>query len=233
MPTYKKKELHELKHAAGNGDQESQSALALLAELGLSEDNRLPNMKTAVKYYEHAAAAGDARAALNLAEIYQKGSSDVAPNPKKAAEYLAKSQKSGITPPSLKYNQVVNAKLTGYKVALIDGQSPECNKLQTDLQKNNFRTFSASDVASTEELIQKHPDIACFFVDVAIFAPNHCEILKTIRSHKATKSTAIVILTSISDAKVIQAAKQFQISGWLLKPAQIDLLKTTIKRYAG
>ena len=233
MPQYQKKDLKDLSEQARSGNTAAQSALGLLSELGLTNQGFTPDLKTAASWYEQAAEGGAGAAAVSVAKIYQKGGTGIAADPKKAAHYFNVGERHGIENPELRYHKSVNATLTGSKVALVDCLSEDRSKLLADLQKKNYRAYAAEDIKSLRELISKNPDIACFFVDVALFAPNFGKVLQTIREIKVTKSVPIVVMTTVSDAAVIQEAKKYQISSWLLKPAQIDIVSNAIKRFAG
>lgn len=233
MDYYEKKSLGDIISKANKGDRDAQVALGLLHELDLLAD---ASIVEAVKLFEEAAKAGDPIAAISVAEIYQHGRNPIKADRAKAEEFYEIAKSLGFSRPEErkpsrnKSQHNVSEALIGKKILIIDEPGQQTTQIAAELTRIGCKPIELSDPQNLPNTLTLNQDIECFFVDIEIFAPNHTQVLSTIRKFKAFKTTPILVITKITDIDLIKKAKAFGVGGWILKPVKEDIIAESAKK---
>lgn len=232
MARYEKKTIKKLEKEAMSGDSHAQHALGLLDELGLKEGTSESQFRQALNWYESSAKEGHYLSALSAATIYREGAEGVDVDLEKSDFYFAMAEEIGFSRPEDRIVIPEKTTIIGKKVLIIDQEGPLRQRMHKELINFGFNPICADDLALAQDLLKKHPHIHCIFLDIAINKAKPLAILEGIRKSSLARDLPIVVVTEISDVKVIQAARKFNISAWLLKPINHKLVGQAAKRLA-
>jgi CheY-like chemotaxis protein len=78
----------------------------------------------------------------------------------------------------------------------------------------------------------RHPLPCLLFLDLKMPYKNGFEVLAWIRAHASLAALPVVILTSSSEARDIDQARDLGAQAFLVKPADPDELKSLLERFA-
>jgi len=101
-------------------------------------------------------------------------------------------------------------------ILVVDDQAIIREPIAARLASEGYRTIHADNGQDAVSIIQQqHPDLV--LLDIAIPKMNGLEVVKFIRSHPALASTPVILLTAMSDRRVLAMAVQFGVRDYLLK----------------
>ncbi|HET9237818.1 MAG TPA: response regulator [Oligoflexus sp.] len=221
---YTKRPIEELQAEAKNGNLESQSALAMLNELGLIPQ---ASPAEAAKLYAQSAKAGDPVAALYLGVIYENGAPGVPVDKKAAESYYDMAEKGGFHKAE---DRLADAGV-GRRTVLIVDDSPSVRSVTRSLlSKSGFDVVEAADAAQAIRFLQNGGRADLVISDVEMPNMDGLEMLAIIRGRLQRKDLPVVMLTSVREVGVLKKAKTLGVQGWVLKPYDHDMLVQIVKK---
>jgi CheY-like chemotaxis protein len=101
-------------------------------------------------------------------------------------------------------------------ILVVDDQAIIREPIAARLASEGYRTIHADNGQDAVSIIQQqHPDLV--LLDIALPKMNGLEVVKFIRSHPTLASTPVILLTAMSDRRVLAMAVQFGVRDYLLK----------------
>ncbi len=105
------------------------------------------------------------------------------------------------------------------------------------LQKAGFEVLAAADGEEGVAHAKTHPDAKLMFLDVIMPETNGVDVLKKLKADPATANIPVVLLSNLTDDKVVDEAMKLGASEYLVKaqisPSQlVDKAKEILDFYA-
>ena len=99
-----------------------------------------------------------------------------------------------------------------------------------DLGLNPGRSI-ADDGSMALTLLEKHPDMELVLMDIMMPVMDGIEALKAIRGDIGLRATPIVMLTSVTDIRMVTEAIESGANDYIAKPFSVTLLIERVERY--
>lgn len=115
-------------------------------------------------------------------------------------------------------------------ILVIDDSLTIRRSLQQLLTSKGFEVLLAEDGRLGAEQIAANEDIELVVCDVNMPRMNGLQTLKWVRGRSATKDLPFLLLTTEKKKAMVQEAREYGASGWVVKPFQPDLLVSTIRK---
>ncbi len=130
-------------------------------------------------------------------------------------------------PPSI----LQKASDTRIRVLVVDDEPKIVDVVRTALERNHFDVVTAS--TGEQALAEaKNQRLDLILLDVAMPLMDGFEVLSRLRADKDTSRIPVVMVTAKSDTHSIFRAKELWAADYLLKPFDLDVLLSTVKRCA-
>lgn len=105
------------------------------------------------------------------------------------------------------------------------------------LQKAGYEVFAAADGDEGVQHAKNHPDAKLIFLDVIMPEANGVEVLKKLKADPATAKIPVILLSNLTDEKVVDEAIKLGASEYLVKaeisPTQlVDKAREILDFYA-
>ena len=206
----KKTEIADLKAQARKGDAEAAASLALLYEVGLLGE---PDIKTAKKYHEQAAKAGNKLSQISLAEFSKN---------EPTSSQVSKNSKD---------NKSIGAAVKiGNKIIIVDTSKAQRQELAEHLEKD-FQVIEAANGLEGLNCLRKNPDTRLIFTDIAMPEMDGVVMIEKIRRSKSFYDIPIVVVSADNRAGTISKLKKAGINGWITKPFGEELVLKSANRW--
>lgn len=117
------------------------------------------------------------------------------------------------------------------KVLIIDDSKTARREIVRLVHNQGLIAVEAENGQVALEVVKKRADIGLIFCDINMPEMNGLEFLQALRSDPSFQETPVVMLTSEAAEDVLEQAKQFNVKGWILKPAQSSAVKALMEKY--
>ncbi len=117
------------------------------------------------------------------------------------------------------------------KVLIIDDSKTARREIVRLVHNQGLIACEAENGRVALEVLKKRTDIGLIFCDINMPEMNGIEFLQALRADPNFQETPVVMLTSEAAEDVLEQAKQFQVKGWILKPAQSSAVKALMEKY--
>ncbi len=118
----------------------------------------------------------------------------------------------------------------------IDDSNVIKHSLEMLLQKNGYETEHAWDGVEALEKVKQIMDgdryISCIICDINMPNMDGLTFLKKIKEHPYYRLIPVLMLTTESDKKKVQQAKEYGATGWLVKPFQPDVVLNFVSKFS-
>lgn len=228
MTSIAKKSIEELKLEASNGNEQAQSALGMLYELGLEVP---PDPKEAAKYWGMAAKSGNATAQFSLAQIIARSFDDTEENRAIVQVLYKKAEEQGVVRPEKVIRVLRQGKGNSVKVLLVEDIPSVRVPLRSYLEFEGCEVFEAEDGLQGLSILKKYPSIKLVFCDINMKGMDGFEMVKTVSLIDSIKHIPIVMLTSENSDAAVLRGKQLSVKGWIVKPAKPHHLRKYLIKY--
>jgi two-component system, chemotaxis family, chemotaxis protein CheY len=228
LTTTAKKSIEELKFEAGKGDENAQSALGLLYELGLEV---APDAKEAAKYWGMAAKSGNATAQFSLAQVIAKNFEDTDENRAMVQALYKKAEAQGVVRPEKVIRLLQQTKGNSIKVLIVDDIASVRVPLRSYLEAEGCEVLEAENGLEGLNILKKDPSIKLVFCDIKMKGMDGFEMVKTVNLTDSLKHIPIVMLTSENSDAAVLRGKQLSVKGWIVKPAKPHQLRKYLVKY--
>jgi len=116
----------------------------------------------------------------------------------------------------------------GKRILIADDEMDWIQMLAVRLRHEGYQTEAALDtVQATAQAVQLKPDL--ILLDIMMPAGGGLEALKNIRANVKTFSIPVIVLTARADNETKEAAEKLGISGYFVKPVDMDKLTGKIE----
>lgn len=116
----------------------------------------------------------------------------------------------------------------GEKILIVDDEKDWVQMLAMRLKHVGYLIEVAFDaVQAVMQVVQLKPDL--ILLDIMLPAGSGLEVLKNIRSRAKTFSIPVIILTAKGDKETKEAAEKLGISGYFVKPVDMNELLEKLK----
>ena len=116
----------------------------------------------------------------------------------------------------------------GKKILIVDDEKDWVQMLVMRLKHVGYLTEVAFDaVQAVMQVVQLKPDL--MLLDIMLPAGSGLEVLKNIRSRAKTFSIPVIVLTAKGDKETKEAAEKLGISGYFVKPVDMNELLEKLK----
>lgn len=116
-------------------------------------------------------------------------------------------------------------------ILIVDDSMMVRRQVTIALTGAGFQVIEASDGLDALEKMSASPDVALVFCDLNMPRMNGLEFLEGTRRNGS--AAPVVMLTTETDPKLLQRAKDLGAKGWIIKPFRADLLVATAVKLAG
>jgi len=109
------------------------------------------------------------------------------------------------------------------KILIVDDEKDWIQMLAMRLGHEGYQTEAAFDtIQATTQAVQLKPNL--ILLDIMMPAGGGLEALKNIRANVKTFSIPVIVLTARADNETKEAAEKLGISGYFVKPVDMDEL---------
>ena len=111
------------------------------------------------------------------------------------------------------------------KILIIDDELPVCDSLKYFFSLKNYQVFIATTVEEGLSIVkEEHPNI--ILLDIIMPGRSGIEVLKQVKA--TDDKTKVIMLTGISDEKVIKQAMEHGASDYITKPFSLEHLEKEV-----
>lgn len=115
------------------------------------------------------------------------------------------------------------------KILVVDDEPDVVRLVEFRLQKEGFDILTASDGRSALDLLEKEtPDL--IILDIMMPLMDGMEVLRQIRSHRATARVPVIMLTAKTASVTVDEARQLWVSDYVMKPFDPEKLVAKVKK---
>jgi two-component system chemotaxis response regulator CheY len=115
-------------------------------------------------------------------------------------------------------------------VLIVDDAALIRQRVRRCLTAADLRVVEASDGAEALAIVRANPDIALVVSDVHMPRMDGLQLLEKIRGDESTRDLPFLVLTTETQASLVDRARDLRVQGWLLKPLRPDLLLVVVKK---
>jgi DNA-binding response OmpR family regulator len=113
-------------------------------------------------------------------------------------------------------------------ILIVDDDADWVQMLSKRLQLNGYRVEAAFDDAQAlSQAIELKPDL--ILLDILMPAGGGVGVLENLRINTNTFNIPVIAVTSLSDKQTVKAMTELEVSGYFVKPADMDKLLEKIK----
>lgn len=116
-----------------------------------------------------------------------------------------------------------------YKVLVAEDSTPNRNILSHLLNKLGFEVIEAKNGKEAKDLLKYHTDVKIIISDIMMPEENGIDVLEFARGHDTLKDVPFLLVTAVSEKEYIIKAKEFNVTGYILKPISFDKLTSKLK----
>jgi len=114
------------------------------------------------------------------------------------------------------------------KILIVDDEKDFVRVLTIRLERTGYQVVVAFDaVQAVTQTVQLKPDL--ILLDIRMPAGGGLEVLKNIKANDKTFGIPVIALTAISDEPTKEAAEKLGVSGYFVKPVDMDQLLGKIR----
>ena len=113
-------------------------------------------------------------------------------------------------------------------ILIIDDDKDLVRMLGKRLQHEGYRVEAAFDaIQGVSQVIKLKPDLV--LLDIIMPAGNGVGVLENLRKNTKTFNIPVIALTGVSDKQTKETAEELGISGYFVKPVNVDELIESLK----
>lgn len=114
-------------------------------------------------------------------------------------------------------------------ILAVDDDASVCELYEEGLPLLGYEVICASSAGKAKDLLKKHhPDV--ILMDIMMSDQDGISLTRDIRSEASTADIPILIVSGLADAATLNDALQFGAADYLVKPVDMDILKTKLER---
>lgn len=115
------------------------------------------------------------------------------------------------------------------KILVVDDEPDVVRLVEFRLQREGFEILTCSDGKSALALLEtEKPDL--IVLDIMMPLMDGMEVLRQIRSHRATSRIPVIMLTAKTASVTVDEARQLWVSDYVMKPFDPEKLVTKVKK---
>lgn len=115
------------------------------------------------------------------------------------------------------------------KVMVVDDEPDLVRLVEFILHKEGFEVVACSDGRSALALLEgEKPDL--IILDIMMPLMDGMEVLRQIRSHRATSRVPVIMLTAKTASVTVDEARQLWVSDYVMKPFDPEKLIVKVKK---
>ena len=118
-------------------------------------------------------------------------------------------------------------------VVLIDDEEGLRVLGQTILEMKGYEVITACDGKEGLQAVAAYPDVGCVLVDLKMPRMNGFEFLVELRNLTNGSDLPVIVVTSFTMKKTLEAGKKLNVSGWVIKPYEHDTLTAAVQKVFG
>jgi two-component system chemotaxis response regulator CheY len=237
--------------AAELGDSQAQMAYAAILEFGLGGIPR--DEAKALEYWRQAASDNDGFAAITMARLTARGigcKSDV----EEAKRWLLAAADAGFFAPTpvptegfveldgdavdpeprttpLAVQNIIRGQ--GRKVLVVDDSVVILEQVSQWLKQWGYEPLTAKDGQIGLQRLLGNPSVVLVMSDVVMPVMDGLTMVESIRKQESFKDLPVVMLTTEGNVESIQRAKKLGVSGYILKPANMEHVAMMVNKVIG
>jgi two-component system, chemotaxis family, chemotaxis protein CheY len=104
------------------------------------------------------------------------------------------------------------------QILVVDDSDAVRNEVSTFLSGNGFTVATAVDGKDGLDKVKANPDLKLVFADVNMPNMDGLTMIEKIRGELGNSTVSIIMLTTESDPKMKERAKNYAVKGWIVKP---------------
>ena len=116
------------------------------------------------------------------------------------------------------------------KILVVDDSAVVRQQLTSVLEEAGFEVKEAEDGQCGAEAIERDDDIALVISDVNMPRMNGIDMVGRVKGDGARPGLPIIVLTTEVDPALIEKAKRFGATGWIVKPFQASQLVAAVTK---
>ena len=114
-------------------------------------------------------------------------------------------------------------------ILAVDDDASVCELYEEGLPHMGYDVICASSAGKAKALLKtRRPDV--ILMDIMMSDQDGISLTRDIRSEPATADIPILIVSGLADAATLNDALQFGAADYLVKPVDMDILKTKLER---
>jgi len=117
------------------------------------------------------------------------------------------------------------------KVLVVDDSKTARREISRIIHNHGILTLEAENGKAALSLLSTKTGINLIFCDVNMPEMNGIEFLAALKSDDKLKDLPIVMLTSEATRDVMDRAKELGVTGWIIKPAESNAVKSLLDRF--
>ena len=104
------------------------------------------------------------------------------------------------------------------QILVVDDSDAVRNEVSSFLSGNGYTVATAVDGKDGLDKVKANPDLKLVFADVNMPNMDGLTIIEKIRGELGNSTVSIIMLTTESDPKMKERAKNYAVKGWIVKP---------------
>jgi two-component system, chemotaxis family, chemotaxis protein CheY len=104
------------------------------------------------------------------------------------------------------------------QILVVDDSDAVRNEVSGFLSGNGFTVATAVDGKDGLDKVKANPDLKLVFADVNMPNMDGLTMIEKIRGELGNSTVSIIMLTTESDPKMKERAKNYAVKGWIVKP---------------
>jgi len=115
------------------------------------------------------------------------------------------------------------------KILIVDDEKDWLRMLSMRLQHEGYQVEAAFDaIQAVRQTIDLKPDLV--LLDIIMPAGSGVRVLENLRENLKTFNIPVIVVTGVSDKQTKEAAEKLGISGYFIKPVDMDKLIEELKK---
>ena len=115
------------------------------------------------------------------------------------------------------------------KILILDDEKDWLRMLSMRLQHEGYQVEAAFDaIQAVKQTIDLKPDLV--LLDIIMPAGSGVGVLENLRENLKTFNIPVIVVTGVSDKQTKEAAEKLGISGYFIKPVDMDKLIEELKK---
>jgi len=115
------------------------------------------------------------------------------------------------------------------KILIVDDEKDWLRMLSMRLQHEGYQVEAAFDaIQAVKQTIDLKPDLV--LLDIIMPAGSGVGVLENLRENLKTFNIPVIVVTGVSDKQTKEAAEKLGISGYFIKPVDMDKLIEELKK---